>query len=244
MGSERDVSDARVGFVHDVTPTSVAAHELKSPLALIRQLGLELSGDQLNDFERQRIVEQIIQVSGKALRLTSDITKAEAAQTGLFPLLPTSPLDVVGEVRGELSALYRLHGKSLAVRRIRKLPPVIANRDLLRRILLNFADNALHYSDVDGMVELQGQLLAGGNTVRLSVRDYGPALPLKQWKKLADSLVAVKPAHARRPQSSGLGMHISHRFAENMNGRIGAIRHRDGASFYVELPVSRQMELL
>ena len=238
-----DGSTRANALVSGMAPISVASHELKSPLALLRQLGLELTDASLSDDERVRIHSQIVQVSEKALRLTTNITKAEAAQASLFPLYPTSPLDVARDVHVELKTMYALHGRTLEVKRLRKLPPIIANRDLLRRILLNFADNALHYCDADGMVELQGQLLASGTTVRMSVRDYGPALSKKQWHNLVETLGATKPVHAR-PESSGLGIYIAHQFAERMNGRIGAIRHRDGASFYVELPVSRQMELL
>lgn len=230
------------GVVSRVTSIGVAAHELKSPLVLLRQLSLELSDETLTDSERARIVEQMTHVSEKALRLTSDLTRVEA-QAPLFELAPVNPLDVARDVRVELAGLYRAHGRSLKVSRIRTLPPVIANRDLLRRILLNFADNALHYADVNGAVELHAQLLAERSAVRLSVRDYGPHMPLAHWRKLVGTLEAGQPVHAR-PQSSGLGLYISHEFARHMNGHIGAIRHQDGASFYVELPVSRQLSLL
>lgn len=230
------------GVLGRVTRIGVAAHELKSPLALLRQLSLELAGDSLTDGERRRVVEQITHVSEKALRLTSDLTRVEA-QSRLFDLQPVNPLDVAIDVRSELSGLYSAHGKTLTVRRIRHLPPVIANRDLLRRILLNFADNALHYADIDGAVELRAQLLAEKATVRLSVRDRGPHMPLSNWRKLITNLESGQPVHAR-PQSSGLGLYISHEFAKSMNAKIGAIRHSDGASFYVDLPVSRQLTLL
>jgi len=119
----------------------------------------------------------------------------------------------------------------------------VANRDLLRRILVGFADNALHYSDIDGVVELHAQLLRDKKLVRLGVRDYGPALSNKNWRQLVRNLGATQPVQAR-PQSSGLGLYIAHQFAVSMNGRIGAVRHRDGASFYVELPISQQLTLL
>ena len=192
--------------------------------------------------QRRRIVEQMTHVSEKALRLTSDLTKTEA-QLALFELQPVNPLDVAQDVRMELAGLYKAHRRTLDVRRVRNLPPVIANRDLLRRILLNFADNALHYADADGAVELHAQLLAERSAVRISVRDHGPHMPLGNWRKLVRTLDAGQPVHAR-PQSSGLGLYICHEFARSMNGRIGAIRHADGASFYVELPVSRQLSLL
>lgn len=225
-----------------ITSIGVAAHELKSPLALLRQLSLELGQDGITETERLRIIEQMTLTTEKALRLTSDLTRAEGQST-LFDLSPVNPMDVARDVRSELQSLYRARGRTLRVSRIRNLPPVIANRDLLRRILLNFADNALHYADVNGAVELQAQLLEDRSTVRLSVRDHGPHMPIANWRKLVTSLHAGQSVHAR-PQSSGLGLYISHEFALAMNAHIGAIRHQDGASFYVELPVSRQLTLL
>lgn len=228
--------------VHGVNALTVAAHELKSPLVLLRQLSMELASDLLDTSERERIAEQMTLISERALRLTSDLTRA-GSQTALFELEPVNPLDVARDVSSELSSLYKAQGRRLKVARVRHLPPVIANRDLLRRILLNFADNALHYGDIDGVVELQAQLINETSMIRLSVRDYGPHMPIRSWKKLTDSLTHGQQMHAR-PQSSGLGLYISHQFASTMNGHIGAIRHRDGASFYVELPVSRQLSFL
>jgi signal transduction histidine kinase len=225
-----------------VTPLSVAAHELKSPLVLLRQLSLDLE-HALDETERDRIITQMVQITEKGLRLTSDLTRSEALQPSLFERSPVNPLSVCEDVTYELKRMYSAHDRSLKIRRIRQLPPVIANRDLLRRILLNFADNALHYADINGVVELQGQLIRERNLVRLSVRDYGPYLSSSKWDSLKKTLGSKQPVH-QRPQSSGLGLYISHQFAEAMDASIGAIRHKDGASFYVELPASRQMSLL
>jgi signal transduction histidine kinase len=225
-----------------VSAIGVAAHELKSPLVLLRQLAIELTDESLNESERRQISEQMTLVSERALRLTSDLTRVES-QLELFTLEPINPLDVARDVRTELSRLYTARGRRLCLKRVRHLPPVIANRDLLRRILLNFADNALHYSDLDGAVELQAQLMNERSTVRLSVRDYGPYISMGQWRKLTNELTQVKAVH-QRPQSSGLGLYIAHEFARHMDAQIGAIRHQDGASFYVDLPVSHQMALL
>lgn len=225
-----------------VSTIGVAAHELKSPLVLLRQLALELANDSLSDVERRRITDQMTLISERALRLTSDLTRAES-QLELFNREPVNPLDVAWDVRLELASLYSAKGRALRVKRVRHLPPVIANRDLLRRILLNFADNALHYGDIDGMVELQAQLINERSVVRLSVRDYGPYIPTRQWQRLTQNLEQAKAVH-QRPLSSGLGLYISNEFAKAMDGKIGAIRHQDGASFYIELPISRQLALL
>lgn len=225
-----------------VSAIGVAAHELKSPLVLLRQLAIELNDASLTHAQQQRISEQMTLISERALRLTSDLTRLES-QLELFAMEPVNPLDVVRDVRSELHGLYQAKGRTLHIARVRHLPPVIANRDLLRRIILNFADNALHYSHVDGMVELQAQLLNERSIVRLGVRDYGPYISPKEWRVLSGKLKHVKAAH-QRPQSSGLGLYIAHEFASHMNGSIGATRHQNGASFYVDLPVSHQLTLV
>lgn len=77
------------------------------------------------------------------------------------------------------------------------------------------------------------------------MRDYGPSVPMDTWRVLAERLkhMAPQPIH-NRPQSSGLGLWVAGRFALMMNSKIGAVRHQDGTSFYIDLPISHQMSLL
>ena len=49
---------------------------------------------------------------------------------------------------------------------------------------------------------------------------------------------------AMRPGSSGLGLYIAAKFAKYMQSDFGLIRHRDGTSFYIDLPVSGQLSFL
>jgi K+-sensing histidine kinase KdpD len=109
---------------------------------------------------------------------------------------------------------------------------------------MNFSDNALHYSDTDMPVEIQLGLKNFGKTVRVGVRDYGPALPADTLDTLENKLHKTGASIFARPQSSGLGIHIARQFADAMSGKIGITRHRDGSTFYVELPSSQQLSLL
>ena len=110
---------------------------------------------------------------------------------------------------------------------------------------MNFSDNALNYAEGNDCVEIKIGTHNAGKTIRLGVRDYGPALSSDLFKSLRNKLVNVSssPIHAR-PQSSGLGLYIVSQFADVMNGRIGVTRHRDGATFYVDLQASKQLNLL
>lgn len=221
-----------------------ASHELKSPLALVRQLALSLEGGQVDEFERAEMVRQILLTSERALRLTTDLSRSARLEDSLFELEPLNPQTVCEEVAHEMTPLYKAKGREIRVTSRHRPRLAVANRELLRRIMLNFADNALHYADPDNPVELRAISRSGEGQIRLSVRDYGPAVPADMWKKLYANLGSTTQSLHMRPQSSGLGLLVAGQFARAMSGSIGATRHRDGATFYVDIRASSQLSLL
>ncbi|HRN90331.1 MAG TPA: HAMP domain-containing sensor histidine kinase [Candidatus Saccharibacteria bacterium] len=227
-----------------LSPIIAAAHELKSPLALVRQLSLMLESGQANDIESKRMLRQISLTSERALRLTSDLTRAANLTDAMFQLEPINPQQLCEDIVHELTPLFSAHGRS--VRLVTRKHPLllVANRDLLRRIIMNFSDNALHYAGADSSVEIQIRTLNHGKTIRLGVRDFGPSLSSDMWRSLRSKLATAPQAVNARPLSSGLGLYIAGQFADAMNGRIGVTKHRDGATFYVDLFASHQLSLL
>ncbi len=223
---------------------TAAAHELKSPLALVRQLSLMLEEGELSIDEQKRILRQISLTSERALRLTSDLTRSVRLADALFELEPINPQQLCEDIIRELTPLFAAHDRE--VRFVSHKHPLllVANRDLLRRIIMNFSDNALHYAEDETTVEIRVGSLQSGKIIRLGVRDYGPALSRDTVKSLKDKLAhAAAPINAR-PQSSGLGLYIASQFADAMNGKIGVTQHRDGATFYIDLQASHQLSLL
>lgn len=229
----------------DITPLVAAAHELKAPLGLIRQLAFRLDAPNLSSAERHELVQRAILTSDRALRLTSNLTRsARLDDPALFNLEPINAEALCRDVASELAPLFDAYGRSVLVQTYKHPLLLVANRDLLRRILLGFNDNALHYSAPGSAVSMQIQAFRQAGLVRIGVRDYGPALSSDMWRKLQKKLRSAPQPIQARPESSGLGLFIASQFAEAMNGRIGAIRHKDGATFYVELQASSQLQLL
>lgn len=230
--------------LYDLPSLVAAAHELKAPLSLIRQLTLELESAEVSADETQRILHQITLTSERALRLTTDLTKVQRLSGSLFELEPLNPQQLCEEVAHELAPLYAARGREIRVASRQRPLLVVANKELLRRIILNFGDNALHYAESNNPIELKASSYDFGQKVRIGVRDFGPALATDAWKRLRSELGKnVQTIHAR-PASSGLGLYIASQFAETMHGAIGATRHRDGATFYVTIDASTQLPLL
>lgn len=236
-GEDRSVSEVTIA------PLTAAAHELKSPLALVRQLALQLEQSDLSDGQRS-MLHRITLTSERALRLTTDLTKASRLEDALFSLEPINPEQICRDIVHELHPLFEAHDRTLSFSQRKHPLLLVANRDLLRRILTNFSDNALFYTEPGTAVHLQIKALKKTGAIRIGVRDYGPALSTDMWKSLQKKLSKAPQSVHARPQSSGLGLFLASQFAEAMDGRIGMVRHRDGATFYVELQASRQLSLL
>ncbi len=221
-----------------------AAHELKSPLALVRQLALSLEAGDLAPGEGQRMLRQISLTSERALRLTSDLTRSARLDDAMFRLEPINPQQLCEDIVHELQPMFSAYGRDVRFVPHRHPLLLVGNRDLLRRIIMNFSDNALHYAEPGSAVEIQIKAFNNGQMIRLGVRDYGPALSSDMWKSLKTKLAKAPQSVHARPQSSGLGLYVAGQFAGAMHGNIGVTRHRDGATFYVDLGASRQLSLL
>lgn len=217
----------------------VAAHELKAPLGLMRQLALSLELAQ--PAEQVRIRQQMVDVSERALKQVSDLTKIARLEDGLFEMSPVSVRGVCDEVARELQSLFMFNKRDLVIKYSNRERLVIANHDLLYSVVYNFCLNAVHYSGEQTESRLVVQDHQG--KVRVSVRDFGPALPMDVWRELKRGWINRPTSIAMRPGSSGLGLFIASKFSKYMNAEVGATRHRDGTSFFVELPVSKQASL-
>lgn len=235
----KEWSDADFGGLPSVL---VAAHELKTPLSLIRQLTLMLGDDLTSEADKKQLQQRIVQTSEQALQLTVDLANSANLKPSLFPLEPVNPLAICQQMAAETRFNAVLYGRKISWPRSgRNSRLILANRTLLGRILANFLNNALKYTEDDS--EIKVSVKAVGGAVRLSVRDFGPMMSLKEYRRLLDEMDARKTVRTR-PESSGLGIYVASQFARAMNGQIGLIRHRDGLTFYVDMPISRQLSLL
>ena len=216
----------------------VAAHELKAPLAVLRQLAFSLDEMSLTN---EHIRAEMISVSERVIRQVNDLSKVRRLEDGLFEMEPVAIRAVCDEVTDELNHLFVGEKKGLIVRYTNKARLVSANRELLRSVIYNFLINAMHYADKKTKAELL--VKDHHDKVKVVIRDFGPELPWEIRQEMKQGWISKPTSIAMRPGSSGLGLFIASKFSKYMNAEVGAVRHRDGTSFFVELPISKQASL-
>ncbi len=122
------------------------------------------------------------------------------------------------------------------------LPPVRADAEQLRQVLINLVRNAVQAMGGQGTVRVSTAIHAvppaaiaaapTGEWVEVSVRDAGPGIAPQVLKNL------FVPFFTTKERGTGLGLAISQRMVEEMGGRIEVASHLgDGATFTVLLPV-------
>jgi len=106
---------------------------------------------------------------------------------------------------------------------------VSADREMLRRALLNLVLNAIDVMSDGG--ELVITSFNGPQGFELEVADSGPGLPSEQLEQV------FEPFFTTKADGTGLGLAIVHRIAETHGGRVTAANCPEGgAAFTIFLP--------
>jgi len=191
---------------------AAAAHELKTPLALIRgQVELSASEDRellLGDIDRMaRQVHQLLHL-------------AEVSESHNFRMTELDLGAVAGEAVDFLQRLAQRAGVRIDLWVADALAPRRADRGALFVLLKNLIENAIQHSPRGAVVTVE--VRANG----LSVRDAGAGIPEQH---LSELFKRFWRGDARRDTGAGLGLAICHEVAlahgwtlEARNGSVGA----------------------
>lgn len=226
----------------DMPSLVAAAHELKSPLVLLRQMSLEL--DETDDPQRRKVLSERLRFTAdQGLRLVEQLTLSSRLQDSLFETEPLQVQAVFQDLESQLRPLASHLGIDVSIKTPQRPLVTVANRDLLPALLRNFCDNALAYTPREGRIQLIAAQRRG--QIYLGVRDEGPVISPQSFRQLRERMGRQPQPLSARPRSSGLGLWIAGLYAEAMSASLVTERHRHGGmTFGVMLAPSEQLSLL
>lgn len=216
--------------------TADAAHELRTPLALMRgQIDLALARDDLGESERETLANLGADVD-RMTRLTSALlTLARGDAYGLeLEREPVELADLLDLVAEQYAPLATERGVRIEV----DAEPVTlrADGDRLIQVLVNLMDNALRHAPDGSRIELGCR--ASNGRARFWVGDQGPGIPPEHLPHIFERFYRVDPGRDRERGGTGLGLAITKLIIEAHGGRIQVERSAPGDTrFTCELPV-------
>jgi two-component system, sensor histidine kinase len=216
---------------------AVMSHEIRTPmngiLGMIRLL--------LNDTITPRVHERlgVVLRSAEALRIilddVLDLSKLEAGEAD-YEAVPLNLMRILEDVVDLMTPRAEEKGLSITLAVAAHVPGwVIGDPARLRQILLNLVGNAVKFTQ-EGEVSIS--VHATGGKLTFTVSDTGIGIATDDLPRLFQPFVQADASIRRRFGGSGLGLVISKRLVDGMNGEIGVHSVAgQGSRFFFTLPL-------
>lgn len=213
--------------------TRAAAHELKTPLAVLRTHAEALKED-ISPEKRGAYLDVILDESDRMSTLVGHLLDLSRLEAGAE--LRREPLDLAA-LTAEVLARLEPAAQVGAIALVLDLVPVQVEGDRrrLEELLAELGTNALKHCPPGG--EVRVVLRLEGNRARLSVENDGPAIPAEDLPHLWEPFYKGDKSRSREGGGSGLGLALVKGAAEAHKGTCRAEnRSGGGVRFTIELP--------
>lgn len=213
--------------------TRGAAHELKTPLAVLRTHAEALRED-IDPQKRKQYLDIILEESDRMAHLVGSLLELSRLEAGAE--LHREPINLAALVREVWEPLsLPLEQKHLTLSLELEDYMVEGDRERLRELADNLASNALRHCTPGGRVRVT--LKAEETGVRLTVQNDGPSIPPEDLPHLFEPFYRGDKARSRESGGTGLGLAIVRAAAQAHGGSCGVENCSGGPLFWVLLPL-------
>ncbi len=219
----------------------IVAHELRSPLALLKGFS-EVLTEEIDNIERENMLTYLNSVNSTVIRMFNmlndllDVTSIELGQISLT-LEPVSLTDLLKTYLSGYSMIARKKKITLKA----QLPPqsclCYCDETKIGQIISNFIDNAIKYSGPDTTIEIMGE--QRDDWLWIGVKDQGPGIRPEEVEQLFRNFGKGSSRPTGGEKSTGLGLAICKKIIEAHHGQIGVeTAPGAGAIFWFSLPLN------
>jgi signal transduction histidine kinase len=238
-----EYSQLRERYLRTTNALASAAHDLKTPLAILNGYVELLQSEKLGSLnERQREVLRDMRSNGQRLqRYIQDFLSFSVLETGQLKMKfePGNINACLSEVCRLWSPRFQETGLAMYFLANDKLPEFSFDAPKIERIISNLLENASKFTTAGGTVWLHAEpymwdrrtanKLAGGqerrrrplsqpNSVKISVSDTGPGIAPEYHLEIFDDFFRL-PTN-EKSEGMGLGLAIARRLVHGMGGKI------------------------
>ena len=214
------------------------SHELRNPLAPIRNALhiLRLAGG--DEQTRARVIDTMERQTANVIRLVDDLLELSRINEGRIELRKER-ITLQAVMRGALETsapLVEAAGQELVVQEPQR--PILLHADPVRliQVIANLLNNAAKYSERGGKVVLTARI--EDSMAVITVRDNGIGIPPEMLDRIFEMFVQVDTSLERTRQGLGIGLTLVKRLVELHGGEVQARSEGrgKGSEFIVRLP--------
>lgn len=219
---------------------SVVSHELRVPMTSIRgytDLLRQQAVGPVNDQQRN-FLETIRSNVDRMAALVSDLSDISRIESGRLRLEP-SWISIPKQLEDTLLSLRPKldeKGHTLVTELEESLPQIYADPNRVIQILTNLISNACKYTPPGGIIRIRAN--RQGGQVYVEVQDSGIGIAPQDQQRLFEQFFRSDDRAVREEQGWGLGLNVTKRLVELMQGQIGFWSETGkGSTFWFTLPI-------
>lgn len=213
-----------------------AAHELKTPLAILQaqiERALQRAAD--GSPEQRECAEQLDEVQRLKTILRKLLLLSEA-DAGQMPL-SLERMDLAGMLRVIAEDVKMIApGRKITVHAPAEVP-VLGDVDLLNQAIENLVSNAVKFGDREGVIDMA--LAARAGQAIFTISNTGRPIPAQDHGKVFDRFYRADRARSREVEGSGLGLSLAREIVRAHGGELTLERSDEqGTTFALTLPLA------
>lgn len=229
--SDRTRMDAmRTDFVANIS------HELKTPVGAIAVLAEALESEGASDVV-ERIANRIVAESHRAVTTIDDLLELSRIESARMAEDAVDLDDLVAQAVARGRAVDE--SKAVDVNAFGTSDEIVVRGDArqLLSAIGNLVENAVKYSDDDGVVQVRTRV--DERHIEVMVTDQGVGIPERDLDRIFERFYRVDRARSRETGGNGLGLAIVRHVASNHGGEVRvSSQEGEGSTFVLRLPRS------
>jgi PAS domain S-box-containing protein len=218
---------------------AMLAHELRNPLAPIRNAIAVMAADTTASPKQIALRETLERQSGQLARIVDDMLDISRISRGTLSLemLPAEIADVVDQAVETSRPAIDEAGHTLEIDLPAEPVQVLGDRHRLAQLLSNVLNNAARYTPPGGRISMRVRKEGASATVR--VKDNGRGINPLLLERIFGMFVQGRSPMERVGTGLGIGLALSRRIAEMHGGTLDAMSEGEGkgSEFTLRLPL-------
>ncbi|HEX4674748.1 MAG TPA: ATP-binding protein [Steroidobacteraceae bacterium] len=218
---------------------AMLGHELRNPLAPIRNAGEILSRTLPADSPGHTMVAMVKRQVAQLTRLVDDLLDVSRITQGRveLQLRPLELGSVISQAIETAEPLFQARRHEVSI--VSSYRALYVNGDMARLVqcVVNILTNAAKYTDSSGKIQVETR--ANGSDAVITIADSGVGISAELLPRVFDLFVQGERTLDRSLGGLGIGLSVARRLIEMHGGRITAASRGlgQGATFEIHLPL-------